>query len=142
MCIQAIINLFKKKELKPSGELDIATVISIIKTKMDKYGDTEYEVYLPDNLMQKLYTHSEVVDILEFDKTNTIRYQPDLYDCDDFATELFGKGFGLVWTNVHAFNWFIDKDTHELYFIEPQNDTIAPDIASWQGRDVRFFLGR
>jgi len=61
--------------------------------------------------------------------------------CDDFAAELFGKFAGLIWTNHHAFNWFIDE-TDTFWYIEPQTKKLSQTIEGWQGNDIRFFLGR
>jgi hypothetical protein len=134
-------NLLKRK-VKFVGELSSATVEKIIKAKMDKYNYKDYQVYLPDSLYYGTHDKAEAVKKLQLDETNALVYTPDTNDCDDFAVKLFSMGFGLIWTDKHAFNWFIDETTCKLYFVEPQSDTISEDIASWQGSRVRFFLGR
>lgn len=141
MCFWA----FKKKGKpiqipEPCGKLDINEVSSILLDKMEENGDSRCELYLPDTEC-KVYRKQGIIDYLGLDETDGIAYVAEEMDCDDFAAILFGKFAGLLWTNVHAFNWFIDENW-KLWFIEPQSDKIADRIENWQGAEVRFFLGR
>lgn len=74
---------------------------------------------------------------LWIDKTNGKEYEEEVWDCDDFARDLYCRAknhfaekrglnaaFGLVWTSEHAFNFFVDTN-REVFFIEPQTDAFA-----------------
>jgi len=136
--------LFKKtpalKTLVPTGTISINAASSLLLDKLDKMGDNEAELYLPDKEM-KFYTKSAVQDFLSLDETDKIVYVAEEQDCDDFAAELFGKGLGLVWTIPHALNWFISENM-EIWFVEPQTDKLSQNLEGCQGNDIRFFLGR
>jgi len=68
---------------------------------------------------------------LKQDKTNLYKYQPETFDCDDFAMILLGKlrenfpnfAIGFAASEDHAFNFFIDCHK-KVWIIEPQNDRI------------------
>ena len=124
----------------PSKVIDIALASSILLDKLEAMGMGDAEIYLPDRDI-KVYNKEKVKGFLGLDETSEIVYVAEVMDCDDFAAELFGKFAGLVWTNLHALNWFID-DTEKFWFIEPQSDKIASDLEGWQGSRVRFFVGR
>ena len=124
----------------PSKVIDIALASSILLDKLEAMGMGDAEIYLPDREIQ-VYNKEKVKGFLGLDETSEIVYVAEVMDCDDFAAELFGKFAGLVWTNLHALNWFID-DTEKFWFIEPQSDKIASDLEGWQGSQVRFFVGR
>ena len=141
--------LFKKEKPKPepSGTIDINTISSILLDKLEEMGDDRAELYLAD-MNCKVYKKDDVVQFLALDETDKIPYEPDSPeikklgdDCDGFAAILFGKFAGLVWTNLHALNWFIDEN-NTLWFIEPQTDKLAKNLENWQGWNVRFFLSR
>ena len=123
----------------PSGTIDIHTASSILLDKIEEMGMPEAEIYLPDTAI-KVYNKERVKLFLRLNEVSEIVYTAE-FDCDDFAAELFGRFAGLVWTNIHALNWFID-DVGKFYFIEPQSDKIAPALEGWQGSMVRFFIGR
>ncbi len=124
-------------QLIPSGTIDINLMSSVLLDKLEEMGDDKAELYLADNAC-KVYRKDDAVKFLGLDEIDKITYVTEIHDCDDFAAELYGKGIPLIWTNTHAFNWFID-DTNTLWFIEPQTDTISNNIQNW---DVRFFLSR
>jgi len=48
---------------------------------------------------------------------------------------------GLVWSEVHALNWFIDESL-TFWFIEPQNGKASRTLLDWQGAKIRFFIGK
>lgn len=127
--------------IQPCGTITLHKMSSILLDKLEEMGDNKAEIYLPDSNC-KVYKKTDVLDFLGLDETDQIKYvKEEGTDCDDFAAILFGKFAGLVWTNVHALNFFISEDL-KLYFIEPQTDKISQTLENWQGWDVRFFLGR
>jgi hypothetical protein len=135
--------LFKKTPnptINPIGNIDLNSAGSILLDKLEEIGQDKAEIYMPD-VSLKVYNKEEVKKCFELEEVSSIQYVSESFDCDDFAAELYGKFAGLVWTNVHALNWFID-DTNTFYFIEPQNKKIAEKLDSWQGTEIRFFLGR
>ena len=138
MCFKFVEKLVPK--LKPAGTIDINLMSSILLDKLEEMNDDKAEPYLADRPC-KVYKKEDMVAFLDLDETNSIVYVAEEQDCDDFAAEVFGKGLGLVWTTVHALNWFIDTDG-VLWFVEPQTDKIAKNLEDWQGWDIRFFLSR
>ena len=136
-------SLFKKtvtSSLKPCGTIDYALVDAIVRAKATEIEDKDYDVYIPDTA-NKFYKKADVMAAQELTEVASIQYVDEEHDCDDFAAELFGKFAGLIWTNLHAFNWFIDE-TDTLWYIEPQTKRLSQSIEGWQGSDIRFFLGR
>ena len=90
----------------------------------------------------------DVKRFLEWDKTNRVKYVAEALDCDDFAYRLLGQisipewsdlAFGMVWTNRHALNCFVDEDG-VMYFVEPQSDKIQTKLEDWQGTTVSFII--
>ena len=137
-----LMALFKPKPrptIQAAGTIDLNEMSSILLDKLEAMKDPLADIHLPDAAC-KVYDKDEVVRFLGLDETDKIVYVPEKMDCDDFARRLFGEFASLVWTNAHALNWFVDKEG-KLWFIEPQSDQIAPDLAGWQGWDIRFFLG-
>ena len=65
------------------------------------------------------------------------KYTCNVFDCDDFALLFSGimtystfksgfstqVAFGIAWSNIHAFNIFIDNK-NDVYIYEPQNNKI------------------
>jgi len=83
-----------------------------------------------------LINKSDVSLYLAKNPINKRRYIDDVYDCDDFAFDLwrgvrhqYGNiAFGVISineniTSKHCLNFFIDENK-EFYFVEPQNDKI------------------
>ena len=126
----------KVSKIKPRGTIDEHLAASILLDKLEEMN-CKAEIYLPDAKM-KVYNKEDVKKFLSLDEIDRILYVAEEMDCDDFAAELFSKFAGIVWTNTHAFNWFISEN-EELFFVEPQNDKISQTLESW---DIRFFLGR
>ena len=126
--------------LVPAGTIDLNLMSSILLDKLDEMGDDKADIRLPDGYC-KVYDKEEVKKFLDLDETDKIPYVAEEHDCDDFAAELFGKFAGLVWSNVHGLNWFVDT-TNTLWFIEPQQDKLAKDLENWQGYEIQFFIGR
>lgn len=90
-------------------------------------------IYIPDRHLNVL-RKEDVMTFLWLDKTDKKEYKVEVWDCDDFARELYCRAknyfwekynlnaaFGFLWTIHHAFNFFVD--THRtVQFIEPQTD--------------------
>ena len=82
-----------------------------------------------------------MADFLSFDRTDNKEWKEDIWDCDNFSLQFaaaaqryfaprgLNAAIGIIWTNTHAFNWYLNT-AMEIYFIEPQDDTIK-----------RFFAG-
>ena len=146
MCLS---KLFRKKEPaketpilpdipvypEPTGVISLHEASSIL---LDKFEDVE--IYLPDEDI-KVYNKEEIKNFLKLDETDKIPYLAEIKDCDDSAAIMFGKFAGLVWTSLHALNFFISDD-NKLFFIEPQTDLISQELEGWQGKEIRFFLSR
>ena len=126
-------------QLIPYNTIDINTMSSILLYKLDEMGCTG-QIYLPDAAC-KTYTKSSVLDHYALVEISGIDYIAEVHDCDDFAALLFAEFAGLVWTNTHALNWFVDEN-ETLWFVEPQTGQLAQTLEGWQGNDVRFFIGR
>jgi len=127
-------------KLNPCGTVDIHTMSSVLLDKLEDMGDDAAEIYLPDRNC-KVFRKADVVEFLHLDETDKIVWVEEKEDCDDIAAQVFDDGLSLVWTNVHALNYFVDEDD-TLWFVEPQSDKIARNLENWQGWDVRFFLAR
>ncbi len=127
-------------ELQPCGTIDLNEMSSIILDKLEAMGLLETDLFLPDAAM-KVYKKEDVQKAQELEEVSSIVYVAETHDCDDFAAELFGKFAGLVWTNVHALNWFVDE-SDTFWFIEPQTKKLSQTLEGWAGNSIRFVLGR
>jgi len=105
------------------------------------------EIYLSDNVYQTI-TKRDLERKLALSEVNEHEFYDEVMDCDDFAYALHGElsvppwsgvPFGIIWTNVHAFNLFVD-DTDTVWYVEPQSDEMAPQIAAWQGSEVQLIV--
>ena len=127
--------------LVPYGTITISEAASILLTKTEELGDTQAGIHLPDTDI-KVYKKSTVQKANSLKVIANLKYVAETHDCDDFAAKAFGKGLGLVWTNAHALNWFIDWKG-VFWFVEPQTGVMSKTLdTSWQGYDVRFYIGR
>ena len=88
-------------------------------------------IYLADE-KYKLATKTDIQIALLKDMTNLEQFKNIFYDCDEFSFRLMGAfndkkwgafAFGIGWSNVHAFNCFID-DEKQFWIVEPQTDEI------------------
>lgn len=69
--------------------------------------------------------------IIELSPVKYRQYQKEIYDCDDFSFTFMGLyrfmipnyAVGIIWSNTHAYNFFIDSDK-KLWGIEPQTNEI------------------
>ena len=126
--------------IKPAGTIDLHLASSVLLDKLDEMGDDRAEIFLPDANI-KVYNKDDVKAAHELTEVSSIKYVAEEHDCDDFAAELYGKFVGLVWTNVHALNFFYDQDA-TFWWIEPQTKKLSRTLEGWQGSDVRFFIAR
>ena len=119
--------LYKERLLKKRGEIRDYEIEALVHRLFP-----ECVCLLPD-YRYWVTNGQDYIDFLIADDTDKAEYISDYYDCDDFAWRLMGKlhhplygafAHGVVWSQVHAFNGFIDW-TKNLYFIEPQNDEIC-----------------
>jgi len=130
------------EKIKPTSQrvISMGELYNLLRKRFPKG-----ELYLSDHLYL-LCSKADISKFLQQDATNKYKYQPEKFDCDDFAYRLMGQfsvpdwsylAFGLVWTDRHALNCFVTEDL-EFYFIEPQNDVIRKELKSWQGSTIRF----
>lgn len=140
MCVFNKTITIENKLPEPCGTIDVHEMSSILLDKQDEIDDADVELYIPDT-DNKIYNKSEVIKSQALEEVASIKYVAEKQDCDDFAAMLFGKFAGLVWTNVHALNWFVDEN-HTFWYVEPQTKKLSQTLEGWQGSDIRFFLGR
>ena len=104
-------------------------------------------IYISDSTYW-LCSEDDIKTFLSLDKTNKEKYVPEEMDCDDFSYRLMGQlsvpewsgiAFGIVWTNLHALNCFID-DAGKFWFIEPQTDELLDKLQDWMGDEILFIL--
>jgi len=130
---------FFKKKIEPETTLpksnEIITLTELATMLHSKYQ--EASIHLSDSTYL-LCDYDDVALFLAQDQTNKYGYSLEDYDCDDFAYRLMGQFsipdwsnlcLGIIWTATHAFNLFISED-REIFFIEPQNDTISENLFS------------
>lgn len=94
----------------------------------------EHNMYISDKEF-KTMSLKQFTRILQYSPVRYIPYSKKYFDCDNYSFALMGLmklfvgdiSFGIVWTDTHAFNFFIDKD-HKLWFVEPQNNKIVDMI--------------
>jgi hypothetical protein len=75
-----------------------------------------------------------MTEFLVFDETDNKDWKKDIWDCDNFALQFvaaaqryfaprgLNAAVGIIWTNKHAFNWYLNPNM-EVHYIEPQTDT-------------------
>jgi hypothetical protein len=123
-----------------AAEVDIYEISSLL---IDRFPDVP--IYLPD-MSYKTCTKQDLERFLAWDKTDKEKYEAESFDCDDFAWRLKGNitckpwssiPFGVVWTNLHALNCFVDE-AGKFWFVEPQSNKIQAELESWQGTELRF----
>ena len=124
----------------PQGLEDIGyeEIYSILKAEFPKasiiLADRDY----------KTVTKEELIRYLKYDLTDSYKYVPEYYDCDNFSYHLFGSisnpewgslPFAIVFTKTsngnHAVNCFVDKERN-VWMIEPQNDWIGTLPKNWE----------
>ena len=111
----------------------------------------EGDIHLSDPWSEAHYSLCDIEDIeafLDVDETNHYQYVRHKFDCDDFATFLWGQfstpdwahfAIGLFWSDVHAMVMCVDAN-EDVWLIEPQNDEKRSDLLDWQGTKMRFTI--
>lgn len=135
--VESIIYKDDPAPITPCGTISIALASSICLDVIEQYGGTA-DLFLPD-ISNKVYRYADVANDECLLWTDSLKYITEEHDCDDFAAKLFGKWAGLVWTDTHALNWFIDEN-EKFWFIEPQTRYIFDKLNT--GTKLRFLLGR
>ena len=118
-----------------------------------------FPIYLSD-VWYWLCSEADIETFLAQDDTNkAVAYLPygtppgmtyvsEERDCDDFSYRLMGQlsipewsgiAFGIVWTDKHALNCFIDE-TGKFWFVEPQTGKLQDKLEAWQGTEILFIL--
>jgi len=148
--LQSIFKTADISTIQPTSSIKVDNnyVYTIISTKFtNKYAFDKAHVYLSDSAYY-LCSKADIETFLAQDATNKQNFVAETFDCDDFSYRLMGQlsipswsaiAFGIVWTNTHALNCFID-DTGKFYFVEPQSGKLQEDLESWQGNEVLFIL--
>ncbi len=146
MCLKEILQIFQKKPTTsntPRKQVDSNYVYDIVR----QIAGDNTRIYTSDNKYW-LCTEADLKAFLDMDTTNRESYMAEEYDCDDFSYHLLGQlsvkewagiAAGIVWTDKHALNCFID-DTGKFWFIEPQNDKLQDTLEPWQGTEILFIL--
>ena len=141
--------IFKKHIVEPETILPVSTkrisiteLYSIIQSKFNGA-----RIYLSDN-EYLLCNPNDIALFLAQDETNKMGFVTEERDCDDFSYRLLGQFsipdwsqlcFGIVWTDKHALNCFIDEDKN-IWFVEPQTDSIRAGLETWQGSLVGLIV--
>jgi len=106
----------------------------------------EAELYISD-ASYLLASYDDIALFLAQDATNKFDYKK-CYDCDNFSFRLMGQfsvpewsalTLGIVWTDKHALNVVV-TEKKQVYFIEPQDDTLNEELKNWQGNKIRFIM--
>ena len=143
-----INSLFQKPDIstiQPTSSKKVSGdyIFNILNSKFPSSA----HIYLSD-IDYYLCSKKDIETFLSIDATNKIGYIPEKMDCDDFSYRLMGQlsipnwsaiAFGILWTNVHALNCFIDE-TGTFYYIEPQSDNVQRELATWQGNEVLLIV--
>lgn len=101
---------------------------------------TKQNIFLADRqykTVEKDLVHS----YLNLDPLNLEEWKGEIFDCDDFAVQLYarfkyifrGAAFGVCWVvePSHALNFFIDKSLN-VWLVEPQTDDIFQKPKDWK----------
>lgn len=118
------------------------SLYSIIK---ETFKSSDDSIHISDEYYNRI-GDDEMVTFLKEDNTNLIVGKDEIFDCDDytlhlmsaarmyFAEENKNAAFGLIWTNDHAANFYVnltyvvhvfDPQTEEVYLLEDQNVTFV-----------------
>jgi hypothetical protein len=142
-------SLFKKPEIssssKPTKSIKVSStdIFNILTSQVPMLSKDTAHIYLSDNTYW-LCSYSDIQVFIEADDTNRMNYVSEELDCDDFSYRLMGQfsiknwsgiAFGIVWTDLHALNCFID-DERKFWFIEPQTGEIENSIDPRNGTEI------
>jgi len=132
------------EQYKPTSKLNIGVGELQLLLRMEY---PEAQVYLSD-ATYTLPSKQDIEWFLAQDRSNKFDYIYNDFDCDDFSYRLMGQfsvpnwshlTFGVVWTDKHALNCFVDEDK-KFWFVEPQTDEILESLEEWMGSKVRMVV--
>ena len=96
-------------------------------------GCASRNIYIPDKHMD-LVNEKEAKEFLVRDLTDRDNYVAEMYDCDDFARNVYNnaRNYGLrvlnknwawaeIWVRGHALNLYVTEDL-KVVFVETQTD--------------------
>jgi hypothetical protein len=78
-------------------------------------------------------SNKAMTEFLVFDNTNSKEWKEDIWDCDDFSLQFkaaaqryfairnLNPAVGIIWTDKHAFNFYLNKN-REVHYLEPSTD--------------------
>ena len=124
-----------------TGEISKERIREIFRAKFP-----DGELYISDSTGYRACNLDDINTFLEADQTDKIKYVSQKFDCDNFANRLFGQfsvpgwsdlTIGKMWTDLHACLIVIDQN-EELWILEPQSDSLQPDLEAWQGSVNRW----
>ena len=139
MCFTKIFNWFYTRKYgigKPKDTVDIGykEVIELLQAQLK--NDNHVLTVVVSDYKYRIAPKSEYLRMIHYDNTNTIPYEEDYGDCDDFATRLHGAFCIPGWSalvvgevicntgrDCHAINCFIDTNK-QVWLIEPQTDQV------------------
>jgi len=89
-----------------------------------------HKIHISDNTFATI-SRDSMAKIIKVIPTRKFKYVPESRDCDDFSFSFMGAcriilpGFavGIIWSKVHAFNFFVDN-SNKIWIIEPQTGEI------------------
>jgi hypothetical protein len=138
--------IFKKTtNLIPTKKVQVTS--NYIFDILNKITPSATHIYISDSLYW-LCSKQDIDNFISQDDTNKMGYITEERDCDDFSYRLMGQlsipdwsgiAFGIVWTNVHAFNCLIDE-SGKFYFVEPQSGKLYETIQPYMGNEILFIL--
>lgn len=145
MCFKLFQKETEPVPLKPETRIQvdgnyIFNILNAVKPAATHIYISDYQYWL--------CSQSDIKTFLNQDATNKEKYVAEEHDCDDFSYRLMGQlsipawsgvAFGIVWTDKHALNCFIDE-AGKLWFIEPQSDALREKLEEWQGTEILFIL--
>jgi len=134
----------EKSELMPQStkKITMGALYTLLRQKAP-----EGQIFLSDR-EYKLCHINDITAFLVHSVVDRGKYVADRFDCDDFSFRLMGEfsvpgwaelAFGIVWTNKHAFNCFVNEDKR-LQFVEPQNDKVYSHLPEWMGTKIRLIV--
>ena len=133
-----LMKLLETKRLKPERKKRQPSLKRLLSKKMHC---SRRSIHVSDPHFDPI-SNKDMADFLSFDRTDNAKWKEDIWDCDNFGLQFaaaaqryfaprgLNAAVGIIWTNAHAFNWYLNT-AMEIYFIEPQDDTIT---LSFRGR--------
>ena len=138
--LKKIIAGFKNRiEIKIASSQLKGDVISLSGNSLSRLLKAKYpnaKIYIADS-EYKIPKWENFKRWIQRDDLNFKKYEPEIFDCDNYAFESFcrahriigniGYGFAFSSQPAHAFNIIVSQKNDELkvYQIEPQNDSVS-----------------